>query len=86
MPILQSIETLPMKDRGPKSTAGALFFAAFAIVNWGGAYAFWPPQFFDHAFADLTTGEWIRAAASLVLALGGLEFAGALAVVVLSEH
>jgi hypothetical protein len=74
-----------MKDRGPKSTEGALFFAAFAILILGGACAIWPPDFFHYAFADLPMGALIRAGASLVLAIGGLEFAGALAIVLLSD-
>jgi len=76
---------LPLKDQDPKSNEGALFFAAFAALTWVGAYAVWPPHLFDSPFADLTIGTWIRAATSLVLAIGGLEFAGALAIVVLSE-
>jgi len=74
-----------MKDRDPKSTAGALFFAVFAILILGIAYAIWPPEFLGHSFADMTTGEWVRAAASLVLAFSGLEFLGALAIVLLSD-
>jgi hypothetical protein len=57
----------------------------FAILIWGIAYAIWPPEFFHDSLDDLTTVTWFRAAASLVLAFAGLEFAGALAIVMLSD-
>jgi hypothetical protein len=67
------------------SIEGAFFFAVFAILILGGAYTMWPAGFFSNSFADMSMGTVIRAAASLVLAMIGLEFLGALAIVVLSD-
>ena len=67
------------------SVAGPIFFAAFAILFFGGAYAIWPADFFSVPFAEMTSGSLLRAAASPVLAIVGLEFLGALAIVLLSD-
>jgi hypothetical protein len=74
-----------MAGRDIMSIAGPIFFAAFAILFFGGAYAIWPSDFFSIPFAETTGGTLLRAAASPVLAIVGLEFLGALAVVLLSD-
>jgi len=74
-----------MKDRDPKSIAGAIFFATCAILLLGGAYAMWPPDVFAGPLSDLTLAVALRAAASLALAFIGLEFLGALAVLLLAD-
>jgi hypothetical protein len=74
-----------MEGRGIMSIAGPIFFAAFAILFFGGAYAIWPPDFFGVPFAEMTSGTLLRAAVSPVLALVGLEFLGALAIVTLAD-
>lgn len=51
----------------------------------GGAYAMWPPGVFSSPFSEMTIAVPLRAAASLVLAIIGLEFLGALAIVALSD-
>ena len=72
-------------ERGLKSVQGPLFFATFAVLLFGGAYAMWPADFFSTSFAGMTNGALLRAAASSVLAIIGLEFLCALAIVVLSD-
>ncbi len=57
----------------------------FAVLFLAGAYALWPPAFFGNSLSEMTSDVLIRAAASLVLAIVGLEFLGALAIVVLSD-
>lgn len=74
-----------MEERDPKSIAGALFFATCAILLLGGAYAMWPPDVFGSPLSEMTVSVPLRAAASLVLAIIGLEFLGALAIVALSD-
>ena len=74
-----------MGERGRRSVAGAFFFAVIAILFLGGAYAIWPPTFFGNSLSEMTIDVLIRAVASPVLAIVGLEFLGALAVVVLSD-
>ena len=58
----------------------------FAIVFLGGACLMWPPEFFSTPFAEMTAGVLLRAAATPVLALVGLEFLGALAVVTQADQ
>jgi hypothetical protein len=72
-------------ERGIKSLEGPLFFATFALLLLGGAYAMWPSDFFGTAFSAMTGGALLRAAASIVLAIIGIEFLGALAIVLLSD-
>ncbi|MEO8144743.1 MAG: hypothetical protein ABI654_11050 [Betaproteobacteria bacterium] len=74
-----------MTDRGDKPLAGALFFGTFAIVFLGGACLMWPPDFFSTPFAEMTSGMLLRAAATPVLALVGLEFLGGFAIVTQSD-
>jgi hypothetical protein len=74
-----------LDERDPKSVAGAFFFATFAILLLGGAYAMWPPDVFASPFSEMTMAAPLRAAASLALAIIGLEFLGALAIVALSD-
>ena len=75
-----------MTDRSDKPLAGALFFGTFAVVFLGGAYAIWPADFFSTPFSEMASGMLLRAAASLVLAIVGLEFLGGLAIVTQSDH
>jgi hypothetical protein len=72
-------------ERGIKSLGGPLFFATFALLLLGGAYAMWPPDFFSSPLAGMTNAALLRAVASSVLAIIGLEFLCALAIVVLSD-
>ena len=65
--------------------AGPLFFAAFAILFFSGSYAMWPPDFFSGPFSEATFVTLLRAVASPVLAIIGLEFLGALAIVILAD-
>jgi hypothetical protein len=46
----------------------------------------WPPDFFSSSLSDMTSGMLLRAAASIVLAIVGLEFLAALAIVTLSDR
>jgi hypothetical protein len=73
-------------ERDNKLLAGAIFFAVFAILALIGAYAVWPGNFFGTPLSDMTSAMLLRAAVSLVLAIGGLEFLGALAVIALSDR
>ena len=72
-------------ERGIKSLEGPLFFATFALLLLGGAYAMWPPDFFSSPLSAMTNGALPRAVASSVFAIIGLEFLCALAIVVLSD-
>jgi hypothetical protein len=75
-----------LADRGDKPLAGAIFFGTFAIVFLSGAYVMWPPDFFSTQFVDMTFSMLLRAAASPVLGIVGLEFLGGLAIVTQSDH
>jgi hypothetical protein len=75
-----------MAERGEKRVTGALFFGACAAALLGCAYALWPAGFFGTAFSGMDTAMLLRAAAALVLALVGLEFLAALAIVTQSDH
>jgi hypothetical protein len=72
-------------ERGIKSVAGPLFFAAFAFLFFSGSYAMWPSDFFSTPFSEMTFGMLLRAVASPMLVIIGLEFLGALAIVTLSD-
>lgn len=72
-------------ERGIKAIEGPLIFAVIALLLLGGAYAMWPPDFFSTGFSAITGGALLRAAASTVLAIIGIEFLGALAIVLLSD-
>jgi hypothetical protein len=73
-------------DQGSKPLQGAFIFAVVALVLLGIAYAMWPPGFFSTPFADMSPAMLVRAAASAVLAIIGIEFLGALAIVTITEH
>jgi hypothetical protein len=66
-------------------TAGPLFFAVLAFLLFGGAYAMWPAGFFGAMSSGLTGDLLLRAAASLVLAVIGIEFFCALVIAVVSD-
>ena len=68
-----------------KPAAGPCFFAVIALLLFAGAYAMWPGDFLSTPFPDLTTGMLLRAVASLVLGIIGLEFLAALAIAALSD-
>jgi hypothetical protein len=82
---LKGGKSFRLDERDPKSIAGALFFATCAILLFGGAYAIWPPGIFGIPLSEMTVAAPLRAAASLALAVTGLEFLGALAIVALSD-
>lgn len=75
-----------MAEADGKHTAGAIFFAVFAVLFLGGAYAMWPADFFSTQFSDMTSGTLLRAAAAPVLAILGLEFVGAFVIVTQAER
>jgi hypothetical protein len=83
--VLKGRESFRFEERDPKSLAGALFFATFAILLFGGAYAIWPSGVFSNPFSEMTIAVLLRGVASLTLAIVGLEFLGALAIVALSD-
>ena len=64
---------------------GPTFFALTALLLLGGAYAMWPAEFTGTPFSDMTIDVPLRAAASLLLAMIGLEFAAAFAIVILTD-
>ena len=66
-------------------TAGPLFFAVLALLLFGGAYALWPENVFSTPLSEMTIGVPLRIFSSLALAAIGLEFLGALAIVILSD-
>ena len=66
-------------------TAGPLFFAVLACLLFGGAYVMWPENLFSTPFSEMTIGVPLRVVASLLLAAIGLEFLGALAIVIASD-
>lgn len=75
-----------MADQGSKPLQGAIIFALIALAVLGGAYAIWPPGFFGTPFAEMPPAMLLRAAASTVLMFIGIEFIGALAIVIRSDH
>ena len=75
-----------MADQGNKPVEGAFFFAVVALAVLGGAYAMWPPDFFNTPYADMTPAMLLRAAASAVLAFVGIEFAFAFAIVTQADR
>ena len=66
-------------------TAGPLFFGVVAFLLFSGAYAMWPAGFFSALSSELTGDLLLRAVASLVLALIGIEFLGALVIAIMSD-
>lgn len=75
-----------MTERGIKTVAGPLFFAVVAFLLFGGSYAMWPADFFSIPFSGMTIGVLLRAVASTLLAMIGLEFLCALAIATLSDN
>ena len=75
-----------MPEHGEKLVAGAIFFGTCAVLLLIGAYVMWPADFFGTAFSEMTAAMLLRAAASLVLAIIGLEFLAALAIVTQADH
>ncbi len=76
-------------ERDSKLAEGTIFFAVFAILALSGACLIWPADFFTAAFSahpDITPAMLLRVTLSLALAVSGLEFLGALAIIVLSDH
>ncbi len=74
-----------MVERVFKSVAGPVFFGAIALLLLGGSYAMWPSDFFSTPFSEMTFGVLLRAIASAVLVVIGLEFVAALAIAMLSD-
>ena len=66
--------------------AGPLFFAVIAFLLFSGAYAMWPENLFSIPFSEMTLDVALRFVASLILAAIGLEFLGALAIVIASDN
>jgi hypothetical protein len=69
-----------------KPAAGPLFFAVIALLLFAGSYALWPSGFFSTPYSGMTLGMLLRAVASPILAVIGLEFLAALAIVALSDN
>jgi protein-S-isoprenylcysteine O-methyltransferase Ste14 len=69
-----------------KPAAGPIFFAVIALLLLAGSYAMWPEGFFSTPFLEMTTGMLLRAVASLILVVIGVEFLAALAIVSLSDN
>jgi hypothetical protein len=64
---------------------GPAFFAATALLLLGISYAMWPGEFVGTPFPDMTIDVPLRAAASLLLAVIGLEFVGAFVIVMMTD-
>ena len=75
-----------MADLDRKPVQGAIIFAVIALALLVGAWAMWPPGFFATPFADMPAAVLLRAAASVVLAVIGVEFLGALVITVIGDH
>jgi hypothetical protein len=75
-----------VSDQGRKPLQGAIIFAVIALALLGGACAMWPPGFFSTPFAEMSSAMLLRAGASAALAVIGIEFIGALAIVLRSDH
>jgi hypothetical protein len=76
-------------ERDSKLVAGMVFFSVCSILAFVGACLTWPSAFFAAAFstqAEMTSAMLLRAALSLALAIAGLEFLGALAIIALSDR
>jgi Mg2+/citrate symporter len=71
--------------QGIWTLARSAAYAAFAILFFGGAYVMWPAGFFSTPFSQMEAGSLLRAVASPVLAVIGIEFLSALAIVLLSD-
>ncbi len=74
-----------MTEQGNRSFAALAFFGAFALLFLGGAWAMWPPGVIGTPFAEMGGGMLLRAVASPVLAIIGLEFLGAFVVSLLAD-
>jgi hypothetical protein len=74
-----------MSDQGRKPLQGAMIFAIIALALLGGAYAIWPPGFFGTPFAEMPAAMLLRTSASAALAMIGIEFLGALAIVSITD-
>jgi hypothetical protein len=68
-----------------KPVEGSFIFAVIALLLFGGSYAMWPADFFSIPFSGMTAGVLLRTVASTLLAMIGLEFLCALAIVILSD-
>jgi hypothetical protein len=64
---------------------GPIFFAVTALLLLGGSYAMWPGEIAGTPFPDMTIDVPLRAAASLLLAVIGLEFVGAFVIVMMTD-
>jgi len=69
-----------------KPAAGPLFFGVIAVLLLAGSYALWPAEIFSVPLSEITLGALLRAAISLVVAIIGVEFLAALAIVLLSDN
>jgi len=74
-----------LAERGIKALAGPVFFGVCALLVFAGAFAIWPAEFFGTQFSDMAAGTLIRAIASPILAIVGLEFLAAFAIAALSD-
>ena len=73
-------------ERDGKLVEGTIFFAVCATLALFGAYLVWPADFFSTALSSMAPAMLLRAAISLALAIAGLEFLGALAIIALSDR
>jgi hypothetical protein len=73
-------------ERDGKLVEGTIFFAVCVLLALCGAYLVWPADFFSVALTDMTPAMLLRAAIALALAIAGIEFLGALAIIALSER
>ena len=69
-----------------KAAAGPLFFGVIAMLLFAGAYVLWPEGYFSTPFSAMTASMLLRAVASPVVALIGVEFLAALAIVLLADN
>jgi hypothetical protein len=69
-----------------KTAAGPLFFGVIALLLFAGSYALWPEGFFSTPFSAMTASMLLRAVASPVVAIVGVEFLAALAIVLLADN
>ncbi len=57
-----------------------------ALLFFGGAYAMWPPDYASIPFSEMAPGMLVRVVATPVMAIIGIEFLGAFAIALRSEH
>ena len=69
-----------------KPAAGPTFFAVIALVLLAISWLMWPEGLFSTPYAEMTGSMLLRGVAAFVLALLGLEFLAALAILLLSEN